>query len=1175
MRRLRFLLLGLLFLFTANSVHAQLLLGARIDSLIALMTAQDKIDQLRNDAFGTTPANTKLKIPGFNMCDGPHGVRNGKNTSFPVGMAMAATWDEDLLLKVGKAMGEEFWANGYNQQLGPCIDLARDPRAGRTAESAGEDPFLSGHVGAALNIGIQQTPVIATIKHFMVESKQSNRNTCNEIFTERLMQEHYGYNFRYSVQKSGVLSLMAAYNLINGVHCTENDTLLRVSLRERWGFPFYVVSDWDAIYDSKKAVDAGTDICMGSDKYKNDLPTLVSSGKLTTSSLNTAVTHVLKTKILSGMMDYYPTGDPTLANSPAHKQLALDCARKSVILLKNTNKILPLNKANITKIAVIGPDATRGNLNCWGSSEVFPPYQISINQGIINKVGSTKVSFLKGCDVNSTDQSGFTAAINLAKTCDYVIFAGGLDSIQEGEAYGIGNDRKSNSIDLPGQQQALINQLAAANPNIIVVIQSGGVCGLHTCINNIKGLLYAFYPGQEGGNAIADIIFGDINPSGRMPVTMPQGDSQLPIWNDDFTDDYGCGYRWFDQNKLVPEFAFGFGLSYTTFVYSNLQLSANNAPAGTPITVNVTVSNTGTVVGEEVVELYLTNQSSSIWMPKKELKGFKRVSLQPGESKIVSIQLIAEDFYFWDQTNHKYTIEPGDFTIAVGGSSDNLPLSSILTLTSSTDKPDLEVTQIFSMPRYPKEGQKVRFYAYVRNQGTGDAVLNANTTVSFLVNNVAVSQATALNSTIPAGGSALIEANSATWTAVTAGTYFVQATVDNTNAIAELIETNNSTGSKITVYGSGSTTITNNLALNKPVTVTSSESATYPASNLVDGNSSTRWASAFADPQTVVVDLQSKYDLNKITVIWEAAYASAYSISISPDSLTWTQVVNVTAGVAGTTNFTVTGTARYVRLIGTKRATAYGYSLYELQVFGSSSTSLLANAGGDKSVSNPINNIVLDGSTSVGTNLKYTWQQVAGPQKLKMLDSTVSKLNIIPPSDGVYTFQLTVSNGTASSSDVAVLTISNSTVSSQLISLDTGWNLVSINLHVIDSSIATLFKGLDLQEVKTMDSFWRKNQSDVLNSLKAFEPGKAYLVNMNLAGKLNLSGNLMTSILNLPTTAGWHLLGCPFKISTAISTQLNSSNCIEIKNFDGFWMPAGSTNSLLNFEPGKGYFIKK
>lgn len=1175
MRQLRFLLFGVVLLCSANTVNAQLLLGARIDSLIALMSAQDKIDQLRNNAFGTTPANTTLKIPGFNMCDGPHGVRNGKNTSFPVGMAMAATWDEDLLLKVGKAMGEEFWANGYNQQLGPCIDLARDPRAGRTAESAGEDPFLSGHVGAALNIGIQQTPVIATIKHFMVESKQSNRNTCNQIFTERLMQEHYGYNFRYSIQKSGVLSLMAAYNLINGVHCTENDTLLRVTLRERWGFPFYVVSDWDAIYDSKKAVDAGTEVCMGSDKYKNDLPTLVASGKLTLASLNTAVSRVLRTKILSGMMDYYPKGDPTLANSPAHKQIALECARKSVILLKNSDKILPLNKSNITKIAVIGPNASRGNLNCWGSSEVFPPYQISINQGIINKVGSTKVSYLKGCDVNSTDQSGFMAAINLAKTCDYVIFAGGLDSIQEGEAYGIGNDRKSNSIDLPGQQQALINQLATVNPNIIVVIQSGGVCGLHASLNNIKGLLYAFYPGQEGGNAIADILFGDVNPSGRMPVTMPQTDSQLPIWNDDFTDDYGCGYRWFDKNKLVPEFAFGFGLSYTTFAYSNLQLSASNAPAGTPITVNVTVSNTGTVAGEEVVELYLTNQSSPIWKPKKELKGFKRVSLQPGESKEVSIQLIAEDFYFWDQTNHKYIIEPGDFTVAVGGSSDNLPLSSTVTLTSSTDKPDLEVTQIFSMPRYPKEGQKVRFYAYVRNQGTGDAVLNANTTVSFLVNNVAVSHATALNTTIPAGGSALIEANSATWNAVTAGTYYIQATVDNTNAIAELIETNNSTGSKITVYGSGSTIITNNLALNKPVTVTSSESAIYPASYIVDGNSSTRWASAFADPQTVVVDLQSNYDLNKITVMWEAAYASAYIISISTDSITWTQVVNVTSGVAGTTNFTVTGSARYVRLIGTKRATAYGYSLYELQVFGSSSTSLLANAGGDKTILKPTTNIVLDGSASVGSNVKYTWQQVAGPQKIKMLDSTVSKLNIVPASDGVFTFQLSVNNGTATSSDIAIVTIINSSIVSQMISLDTGWNLISINLHVSDSSIATLFKELDVQEIKTMDGFWRKGQSEFFNSLKGIESGKAYLVKMNVAGKISLLGNKIASILTLPTTSGWHLLGCPFQSTTAISTQLNSSNCIEIKNFDGFWIPEGTTNSLSNFESGKGYFIKK
>jgi len=285
-------------------------LNNRIDSLISLMSAQDKINQLINNAFGTTPANTTLGIPGFNMCDGPHGVRCQTATAFPVGMAMASTWDISMIRKVGQAMGEEFWAYGYNQQLGPCIDLCRDPRAGRSAESGGEDPFLNGQIAAAVTKGIQTTPVIATVKHFEVESKQAYRTTCNEIFTERWMMEHYGYNFRTAMQEGACFSIMDAYNLINGVHCAENAVLLDTTLRKRWGFPFYVVSDWGAVNSSENSIIAGTDVCMGSSSYQDDLPSLVSGGQVTTAILNTAVANVLRTKILSGMMDYYPTGSP-------------------------------------------------------------------------------------------------------------------------------------------------------------------------------------------------------------------------------------------------------------------------------------------------------------------------------------------------------------------------------------------------------------------------------------------------------------------------------------------------------------------------------------------------------------------------------------------------------------------------------------------------------------------------------------------------------------------------------------------------------------------------------------------------------------------------------------------------------------------------------------------------
>jgi beta-glucosidase len=345
-----------LFVATLFSIITQVdaqSLTKRIDSLINLMPAQDKINQLINNSFGTTPDNIALGIPGFNMCDGPHGVRCKTATAFPNTVAVAATWDISIAEKVGKAMGEEFWSFGYHQQLGPCIDLCRDPRAGRSTEGAGEDPYLSGQIGTSLTKGIQTSPVIATVKHFMVESKQAYRESCNEIFTERWMMEHYGYNFRTTMQEGACFSIMQAYNLINGVYCSENSKLQDTTLRQRWGYPFYIVSDWHSVRDAKKSIIAGTDICMGTDMYKNNLPGLVSSGQVTTAVLNKAVANVLRTKILSGMMDnYHPKANGSaLANSTEHVKVALEASRKSIILLKNhycprspQNMILPSMK---------------------------------------------------------------------------------------------------------------------------------------------------------------------------------------------------------------------------------------------------------------------------------------------------------------------------------------------------------------------------------------------------------------------------------------------------------------------------------------------------------------------------------------------------------------------------------------------------------------------------------------------------------------------------------------------------------------------------------------------------------------------------------------------------------------------------------------------------------------
>ena len=783
---------------TADSVKSTL--EPRIDSLLAAMSTEEKLAQLTNNGFMTTPDNARLRIPGFVMDDGPHGVRFQKAVAWPTGMGMVSTWNRGLAQQVGQAMGEEFWAFGKQQQLGPCIDLAQDPRGGRSAESGGEDPFLIGQVTAHIAKGIQTTPVMATVKHFMIEGKQATRNTRNELFTDRGVMEHYGYNFRTVVQEGAVLSVMSAYNLINGEHAAESPYLLNTVLRERWGFPFYVVSDWDAVHDTKKAIMAGNDVCMGSDDYTKDLPGLVKSGAVPMAAIDAAVRNVLRTKIMAGLLDFYPKGSKADANTPAHTKLNQQAARESIILLKNADKLLPLNKATVKRIALIGPNADKGNLNCYGSSETSPPYSVSLKQGLETKLGVNKIQFAKGCDMNSADTSGFRLARELARGADVVIFAAGLDSTQEGEEYNSGHDRANKSATLPGQQQALINSLAKTNPNMVVVVQSGGVCALHESLPRTKALLYSFYAGQEAGTALADVLVGDYNPAGRMPVTMPTGDAQLPAWGDDLRDPNAVGYRLYDKKAMKPEFAFGAGLSYTTFQYGNLKLPTAPVAAGAPVTISVDVTNTGAVAGDEVVQLYVMDKSSKLAMPEKQLKGFERITLAPKQKKTVSFTLSAEDFYFWNEQAKGYQVHPGAYGFKVGSASDKLPLGGTFMLQTAEAKPDLKITQVFTLPRFPKPGQPVTFYAMVKNMGTAPVTASSKLGISFTVDKAEVGSLQGLTQPLLPGQARLLAATSNTWKPSASGTFSLGAVVDSGKTISEWLETNNTFSRPIKVY---------------------------------------------------------------------------------------------------------------------------------------------------------------------------------------------------------------------------------------------------------------------------------------------------------------------------------------------------------------------------------------
>ncbi len=674
---------------------------------------------------------------------------------------------------------------------------------------------------------------------------------------------------------------------------------------------------------------------MGSTLYQNNLPTLVANGQVTQATIDQAVRRVLRTKLLAGMLDYQPDGDPNDVNSVAHQQLCLEAARKSIVLLENQDNILPLSKNSITKIALIGPSAAVAQIDGGGSAYVTPFYSISPKQGIETKIGSNKVVYVKGCEINNNDTSGFAAARIVAASADVVVFVGGLDPSQEGE----GGDRVGGSINLPATQQQLINMLAQENKKIIVVIYSGGICGIKNSILNMKGLLYAFYPGQEAGNALADILFGDVNPSGKLPVTMPTASGTLPPWNDLLDDGLGGGYRWFDAKGYPVQFAFGRGLSYTTFAYSNLVIAPQSSSFGALVTISVDVKNTGTRDGEEVVQLYLTHTNSTVPMAIKELKGFKRVALVAGETKTVSFTITNDELYHFNDKLNMYEVETGTKTIRVGTSSDSLLLMGTFTVADGTKKPDLRIANIKMIPPYPIKGQKVTFAALVKNQGTGASTAGTPIKTLFSVNGKEVVWSSNYSQSIPAGGMAFIQADNGPkgtnlWLADSLATYSIGATVDPDNTIDECVESNNTQSATLTVYPQPPV----NIALNKTVTVSSVEKTGLEGYNAVDGNFSTRWSSAFSDPQYIIVDLGSVQSLSEILLYWETAYGKSYLVQLSDDGTTWRTIVTENNSDGGIDKITTTEKSRYIKILGQQRGTQWGYSLFEIVVHGAMTT---------------------------------------------------------------------------------------------------------------------------------------------------------------------------------------------------------------------------------------------
>ncbi len=638
----------------------------RVEDLLYRMTLEEKIEQLSGtpdcDKMASN-SNGRLGIPSLQFADGPHGVRWGKATAFPVPIAIASSWEPELMERIGIAIGKEIKAKGRNHSLGPCLNICKDPRGGRTYEGYGEDPYLTSKMAVSAIKGIQSQKVIATPKHFACNNMERDRKSGSVEIDERTLREIYLPAFKSCIKEGNAWSIMSAYNKINGIYCSEHKHLLRDILKGEWEFKGFVLSDWGACHSTVESMNAGFDLEMpNNDYYGTALLKAVKEGLVSEEIINDSVRRILRAKFWAGLFDESSTSsldeqekvNPNIVECPEHIELALEAARKSIVLLKNENDLLPLDRNKIKSIAVLGPSAcvSTAGINL-GSSQVHPSYVVTPLEGIKNKVG---------------DEIIITDKPEKADLC--IVFAGLTETIA-GRVEGEGIDR--DDLSLPGKQNDLIKQMSGINKNTVVVLIGGSAVTMNEWIDTVPAIVQTWYSGQEGGNAIADVLFGDYNPGGKLPITFPKSVNQLPPLSWNYKEDYkiGIGYRYYDKQNIKPLFPFGHGLSYTKFKYSALKIKSEKS--GIKINISVEVENIGNREGDEVVQLYLRDVESSIERPVQELKRFKRITLKPGEKKEVKFVLTSEDLAFYNK-DMKFIVQPGTFEVMIGSSSRDIHL---------------------------------------------------------------------------------------------------------------------------------------------------------------------------------------------------------------------------------------------------------------------------------------------------------------------------------------------------------------------------------------------------------------------------------------------------------------------------------------------------------------------
>jgi beta-glucosidase len=654
--------------------NKELDLEARVNDLLARLTLDEKMSLCAGKNFWETKPIPRLGLSSFRFTDGPRGVAfhssRSRCTSFPSGIALGASFDPELAYAFGVARGEETRACGRHVVLGPAVNICRTPLNGRTFEYLTEDPCLNKALTVQVVKGVQSQKVAACVKHYAANNQETQRFKTSAEVSERALREIYLPAFEGAVKEADVWSVMAAYNAVNGVAACESKNLLKDKLREEYGFRGFVVSDWFAARrttSSEACIRGGLTLEMpgkGSRYREGNLRKAFSEGRFTETELDQNLVGLLRVMFLIGHLDDTEELPAARRNTPEHQALARRMAAESMVLLKNETGLLPLDPSRIRKVAILGPKAKRRNcLPLWGgSSGVWPPYEIKPDAGIRERAKG-RFEIVK----SPADADAVLLLIGLSHRP-------GLDS----EVM----DRKS--LELPAKQTRLIEQTVGKNPNTIVVLISGSPVTMDWA-DRVPTILEAWYPGMEGGSAIADVLFGDVNPSGKLPVTFPRRLEDSPAHRsprtfpgDGKTVHYDegvfVGYRHFDSRGVEPLFPFGHGLSYTDFDYERLQLSSSRIRSGDTLVVSVEIRNAGQRAGAEVVQLYLGAVVSSVPRPDKELKGFRKVVLEPGERSAISFDVNWNALAYFCEEEDRWVVEPGSFRALVGSSSRDIRL---------------------------------------------------------------------------------------------------------------------------------------------------------------------------------------------------------------------------------------------------------------------------------------------------------------------------------------------------------------------------------------------------------------------------------------------------------------------------------------------------------------------